>query len=187
MEYKRISTALAVITISIVAVFGALGYYIVQAATSITIDEHEQYVVREVKDGDTFTVMIGRHEVTIRILGIDTPETVDPRKPEQCYGKEASIKTKELLEGKTVQLKLNPDREEKDRYGRYLAYVYSGESGEIFLNEFLLENGYAREYTYGIPYMYQKEFREVEKRAKGKEKGLWGVCAAPEYKSLKPL
>jgi micrococcal nuclease len=117
--------------------------------------------------------MVGHHEITVRMLGIDTPETVDPRKPEQCYGKEASNKTKELLTGKMVRLKLNPDREEKDKYGRYLAFVYSG---EVFLNEFLLEEGYAREYTFGKPYMFQKEFREVEGMAKEAKRGLWGVC-----------
>jgi micrococcal nuclease len=149
------------------------GYYIVQAATSITIDENELYAIQQVKDGDTFTAMVGHHEITVRMLGIDTPETVDPRKPEQCYGKEASNKTKELLTGKMVRLKLNPDREEKDKYGRYLAFVYSG---EVFLNEFLLEEGYAREYTFGKPYMFQKEFREVEGMAKEAKRGLWGVC-----------
>jgi micrococcal nuclease len=184
MTYNKTTTALAVATICVIGILCVAGYYMVQAATSITIDENELYDVQEVKDGDTFTAMVGHHEITVRMLGIDTPETVDPRKPEQCYGKEASDQTKSLLSGKKVQLKLNPNREEKDRYGRYLAFVYSG---EIFLNKFLLQEGYAREYTFGKPYMHQKEFRDIEKEAKKAEKGLWGVCTAPDYKLLKPL
>jgi micrococcal nuclease len=98
---------------------------------------------------------------------------VDPRKTVQCYGKEASDHSKYVLSGKNVQLKLNPDREEKDKYGRYLAYVYLGEK---FVNESLLEDGFAREYTFGKPYMYQKEFRELEKVAKEEKRGMWGAC-----------
>lgn len=184
MNYNKTVTVLAVATISIIGVFCALGYYVVRAATSISIDEDQPYAVRQVKDGDTFTAMIGRHEVTVRMLGIDTPETVDPRKPVQCYGKEASDETKSLLTDQKVQLKLNPNREEKDKYGRYLAYVYSG---EMFVNEFLLKNGYAREYTYGKPYMFQREFRKIEKVAKEEKRGLWGECEESIYQSKKTL
>ncbi len=173
MTYNKTTAALAVATIGIIGIFCVAGYYIVEAATSIRIDENELYAVQQVKDGDTFTAMVGRHEITVRMLGIDTPETVDPRKPVQCYGKEASDKTKEILTGKTVRLKLNPDREEKDKYGRFLAYVYLG---DIFVNRFLLQEGYAREYTFGTPYMYQREFREIQKQAKDVQKGLWGAC-----------
>ena len=163
-----------------VCLLGA-GAYIIHAATIISIDPEKFYPVAYVKDGDTFIVKIGRHEAAVRMLGIDTPETVDPRKPVQCYGKEASDETKSLLTGQSVRLMLNPNREEKDKYGRYLAYVYRED--KMFVNKFLLENGYAHEYTFGSPYMFQKEFREVESQAKVVGKGLWGEC--PEVISPK--
>jgi len=110
----------------------------------------------------------------VRMLGIDTPETVDPRKEEQCYGREASRVTKNLLEGKKVRLVFNQDREKQDRYQRYLAYVYIPD--DILVNEMLLTQGYAREYTYGKPYEVQKEFRKIEREAQKNKKGLWGIC-----------
>jgi micrococcal nuclease len=150
-----------------------VGSYAVYAST-VKIHEAELYPVVSIMDGDTFKAKIGRHIITVRMLGIDTPETVDPRKPEQCFGKEASNETRLLLTGNSVRLKLNPNREEKDKYGRYLAYVYRDD--DLFVNEFLLKNGYAREYTYGKAYVMQKEFREVEAEAKKAKKGMWGEC-----------
>lgn len=183
MAYKKTVTILIVATVLGVCLVVFGGYSIVRAVTKISIDETEYYPVTYVKDGDTFDVKIGRKVVTIRMLGIDTPETVDPGKPEQCFGKEASNETKKLLKGKSVRLKLNPNREEKDRYGRYLAFVYLD---ELMINKSLLEDGFAREYTFGKAYMFQKEFREVESQAKEYKKGLWGKCAGPDYKTLKP-
>lgn len=169
--------ALAVATIGIIGVLSVLGYYVVRAASSIVIDENKVYAVQQVRDGDTFTADVDGHEISVRMLGIDTPETVDPRKPVQCYGKEASDYAKSLLKGKMVRLKLNPNREEKDKYGRYLAYVHIG---DMFVNELLLKEGYAREYTFGTPYMYQRQFREIEVLAKEGNKGLWGNCSIPK-------
>ncbi len=148
--------------------------YVTYAATVVRIDENELYQVAAVLDGDTFKVKVGWHQITVRMLGIDTPETVDPRKPEQCYGHEASDETKKLLVGAEVRLKLNPNREDRDKYDRYLAYVYLSDG--IFLNEYLLKNGFAREYTYGRSYIYQKEFKNIEKEVKEQEVGLWGRC-----------
>jgi micrococcal nuclease len=184
MEYKKITTFLVVVTVLIVCTCVFTGYVIVRAFTGPSIDENELYQVTEVKDGDTFNVKIGRHVETVRMLGIDTPETVDPRKPIQCYGKAASDETKHLLTEQSVRLKLNPDREEKDKYGRYLAYVFLG---DVFVNEQLLKEGYAREYTFGTPYQHQREFREIEKEAKKNKKGLWGACVGPDYKTSKSL
>ncbi len=184
MKYKKITTFLFVVTVLVVCVFGLGGYLIVRAFTGVTIDENKLYEVDYVTDGDTFKVKIGRHIETVRMLGIDTPETIDPRKPIQCYGKEASDETKSMLTGQKVRLKLNPNREEKDKYRRYLAYVYLGDK---FVNEDLLEQGFAREYTYGTPYMFQKEFRGIEKMAKEAKRGLWGVCEAPINNPSKPL
>ena len=160
-------------------------YYFVHAATTITIDPEDLYPVTYVTDGDTFKAKIGRHIVTVRMLGINTPESVDPRRQPECYGKEASDETKELLSGKQVRLKLNPDREEKDRYGRYLAYVYRDDG--LFVNEALLKGGFAREYTYGKAYDLQKEFRDIEATAQGAKIGLWGSCGVVDSKTSKSV
>lgn len=158
-------------------VFGLFG-------EGVTIDQDKYYPVNYVVDGDTFRVDVGdggggsgangTKIITVRVLGINTPETVNPRKPTECYGPEASNAAKELLNGHKVKLAFNPDRELKDKYGRYLAYVYL-ENGELY-NELMLKDGYAREYTFGTPYSMQKEFRATESVAKKSKLGLWSAC-----------
>lgn len=129
------------------------------------------YEVVRVLDGDTFEVKGKTETITVRMMGIDTPETIDPRKTVQCFGKEASNKTKELLMGKKVRL----ETEGLDKFHRTLAYVYL-EDG-LLVNKYLIENGYAHEYTYNIPYEKQIEFKKAESIANRENKGLWGdVC-----------
>lgn len=158
----------------VIVVVCACVAYIAYAELVVSINQDKYYPVVSVIDGDTFKAKVGRHVITVRLLGIDTPETVDPRKPEQCYGIEASNETKKILAGQSVRLQLNPDREEKDRYGRYLAYAYLADN--TLLNKYLIENGFAREYTYGKSYVFQTDFKESEETAKKNRIGLWGVC-----------
>ncbi len=106
------------------------------------------------------------------MLGIDTPETVDPRKTVQCFGKEASNKTKELLSNHSVYLETDNSQSLEDKYNRILAYI-TREDG-LKINEYLLSNGFAHEYTYKIPYERQKEFKKLEKEARVNKAGLWG-------------
>lgn len=136
------------------------------------IDPEKQYEVVKIVDGDTFKVKVEERTVTVRMIGVDTPETVDPRKVVQCFGKEASAKTKELLWKHSVVLKIDPTQAIADKYGRLLAYVYRDDG--IFINKYLLENGYAHEYTYNVPYQYQKDFKDLEKKAREGKVGLWG-------------
>lgn len=139
------------------------------------IDYSEPYKVTKVLDGDTFEIKVKNKNVLVRMLGIDTPETLDPRKPVQCFGKEASDKTKELLLNHSVKLETDPTQSKTDRYNRILAYVYRDDN--LFINKFLLKNGYAYEYTYNIPYQKQTEFKELEKSAREARHGLWGsIC-----------
>ena len=116
--------------------------------------------VINVIDGDTFEIKMNNKVQKVRMLGIDTPETVDPRKTVQCFGKEASDKTKELLLNREVTLETDKTQSEYDKYGRILAYV-KREDG-LFINKYLIENGYAHEYTYYVPYKLQKEFKKLE-------------------------
>ena len=141
--------------------------------TTVTIPESEQvFKVVKVVDGDTITLSDGR---TIRYIGIDTPETVDPRKAVQCYGKEASDKNKELVEGKEVRLE--KDVSEYDKYQRTLRYIYVG---DIFVNDYLVRNGYAKASSYPPDIKHQDQFREAEIEAKENKRGMWSdVCNTP--------
>lgn len=146
-----------------------------------TVTEHATYYsVIKVVDGDTLTIDRDGSPVTVRLIGIDTPETVDPRTTVECFGTEASNKAKELLTGKRVRIETDTTQGERDKYERLLAYVYL-EDG-LFINEYMVLEGFAYEYTYAVPYVYQKEFKEAEALARIQEKGLWeqGVCDTPE-------
>lgn len=128
-------------------------------------------VVRVI-DGDTIEVDLGEGNIkTVRYIGIDTPETVDPRKPVQCYGKEASAKNKELVGNGTVGLE--KDISETDKYGRLLRYVYMG---DLFINQVLVAEGYAHSSSYPPDIKYQDKFRQAEQKARAENKGLWGSC-----------
>lgn len=129
------------------------------------------YSVAEVVDGDTIKINMGGKVETLRLIGMDTPETVDPRKPVQCFGKEASNKAKELLSGKKVRIETDATQGERDKYSRLLAYVYR-EDG-VFYNKYMIEQGYAHEYTYNTPYKYQTDFKSAQKSAQTNQMGLW--------------
>ena len=145
----------------------------IQPVTSTTkpTPQYTFYSVTSVVDGDTIKVNINGTVETLRLIGMDTPETVDPRKPVQCFGKEASNKAKELLVGTKVRLEKDPTQGELDKYGRTLAYIYR-EDG-MFYNKYMIEQGYAHEYTYNTPYKYQAEFKAVQKSAQENLRGLW--------------
>jgi micrococcal nuclease len=120
--------------------------------------------------------MDGRDE-KVRLIGINTPETVDPRRPVECFGKEASNYMKEIAQGKIVRLEYDESQSSRDTYGRILAYVYL-EDGEM-INRKMVAEGYAYEYTYMTPYRYQKDFRNLQRLAQTSKRGLWAdtTCA----------
>lgn len=125
----------------------------------------ETFKVAHVVDGDTIKLDNGQ---VVRYIGIDTPETVDPRKPVQCFGKEASDKNRELVEGKEVRLE--KDISEKDKYGRILRYVYIGDT---FINDYLVRQGYAHSYSYPPDIKHQDQFKQAEEEARNNKRGLW--------------
>ena len=129
------------------------------------------YPVIKIVDGDTIKITMNGQEETIRLLGIDTPEIVDPRKPIQCFGLESSNEAKLLLSGRMVRLETDSSQSEKDIYGRFLAYVYRDDG--LFYNKYMIEQGYAREYTFITPYKYQTDFKAEQKLAEENKRGLW--------------
>ena len=146
-------------------------------SNSTTTSEKAEYVyykVTKVTDGDTLHILINGIDEKVRLIGINTPETVDPRKSVECFGKEAAKRMEELAGGKIVYLEYDSTQSARDTYGRILAYVYL-EDGEM-INRKMIAEGYAYEYTYLTPYKYQKEFRELQTFARISHYGLW----APE-------
>lgn len=126
--------------------------------------------VIRVVDGDTIIIDIDHKIERVRLIGIDTPEIKDQRKKVECFGYEASLKTKDLLGGKMVRLESDETQSNRDKYGRLLRYVYDD---KIFINEELVKTGYAYEYTYDVPYKHQMQFKEAEKQTKLARLGLW--------------
>lgn len=150
---------------------------------SETSTKRQLYNVVKVIDGDTITIKLDGKNETIRLIGLDTPETSDPRTGVQCFGKEASAKLKSVI-GTRVSIEKDAGEGERDKYDRLLAYVYSEEG--LLLNKYLIEQGYAYEYTYDDPYKYQKEFKAAQVDAKAKQRGLWAPNACPEPKKAAP-
>lgn len=136
------------------------------------VEGEKAYVVKVV-DGDTIEITGGQ---SIRLIGIDTPETVDPRRPVGCFGKEASNETKKLLTGREVILQ--KDVSDTDKYKRLLRYIYLPlDQGQIlFVNDYLVREGFARVMTYPPDVKFNDQFRMAEQVAKAKKLGLWGKC-----------
>ena len=128
--------------------------------------------VERVVDGDTIIVGgVGR----VRLIGVDTPESVDPRRPVEFFGEEASAFTRRLVEGKRVRLAY--DWERTDRYGRTLAYVYLPDG--TFLNAEIIRQGYGHAYT-RFPFEHLERFRQLEREARQTGRGLWGATPGAE-------
>jgi micrococcal nuclease len=150
-----------------------------QTNTSTTITpsvDSYVYSVKRVVDGDTIVVLDTQgQEFTVRLIGVDTPETVDPRQPVQCFGKEASDFAKSVLTGLRVSLVADPTQADKDQYGRLLRYLYLPDNS--LFNLLLISEGYAHEYTYRVPYQLQVQFQAAQQQAQLQQRGLWGsVC-----------
>ena len=130
--------------------------------------ENNSVKVTRVVDGDTIEIEGGEK---VRYIGIDTPETVDPRKTVQCFGVEASKKNKELVEGKMVRLE--KDITNKDKYNRLLRYIYVGDT---FINLELVKQGFAYSYSYPPDIKHQDQFMKAQEEAREAKRGLWNAC-----------
>ncbi|MBD3208314.1 MAG: hypothetical protein GF370_02595 [Candidatus Nealsonbacteria bacterium] len=131
-------------------------------------EKPETFKVLRVIDGDTIVI---EGEKEVRYLGIDAPDTVDPEKPVECYGTEASHKNRELVSGKEVRLE--KDLSDRDPEGRLLRYVWVG---DVMVNELLVKEGYARTFIHHPDVKYSYQLAEAEEEARRKGIGLWNVC-----------
>jgi len=136
------------------------------------------FKVIKVIDGDTIKLENGE---VVRYIGIDAPETVHPSKPVQCFGEESSNKNKELVEGKMVRLE--KDITDRDKYGRLLRYVWIG---DLFVNDYLVRQGYAYVCTYPPDVKYSKQFVQAQQEARKNNRGLWVACLGQKTIEKKP-
>lgn len=132
------------------------------------------YTVKVVSDGDTISVDMNGVVEKVRFIGVDTPETNDPRKEVQCFGKAASEFTKKLIGENTVRLEADPTNTNRDRYNRLLRYVYLPNG--TLVNAEIIKNGYGFAYT-NFPFTKLDEFKKYQEDAKRKNLGLWGSCS----------
>lgn len=128
--------------------------------------------VVSVVDGDTFKVALDDGVKTVRVIGIDTPETVHPEKPVECFGREASKQAKALLTGQEVSISFDPLVGEQDQYGRLLVYATLPDGRDF--GETMIKAGYAYEYTYDGAYEKQALYKAAETIARTARTGLWG-------------
>lgn len=131
------------------------------------------YQVSQFDDGDTVIVNMGGVEEKVRFIGVDTPETKDPRKPVQCFGKAASAFTKNLIGDKPVKLESDPTNTNRDRYGRLLRYVYLPDGTLVNLE--IIKQGYGFAYV-GFPVQKLEEFKSAQTEAREANRGLWAGC-----------
>jgi micrococcal nuclease len=131
--------------------------------------------LERVIDGDTIVAQIAGGEEHVRYIGVDTPETVKPNTPVQCFGPQAHDLNARLLGGAGAPLTLRFDRELRDRYGRLLAYVYRGRDG-LFVNARLVEAGVARTLAISPNTAYAAQLSELQHSARAAGRGLWTAC-----------
>lgn len=144
--------------------------------TPTSENKKDFYEIIKVSDGDTVQIILDDKKQTVRMIGVDTPESVDPRRPVQCFGEKASQKTSELLLNKKVSLESDTTQGDMDRYKRMLRYVFLEDGTNV--NKLLIEQGFGHQYTYNKPYKYREEFIKAETEARENKRGLWadGAC-----------
>jgi micrococcal nuclease len=164
---RRAVAALAAIALS---GCGAPGRPSPSASTAIAANA----TVTRTVDGDTIAVHVDGRDEHVRLIGIDTPETVSPTKPVMCFGKEASEETAHLLPPATA-VRLVRDVEARDVYGRLLAYVYRASDG-LFVNLALADGGFADVLSIAPNTAHADEIRAAVAAARARRAGLWGAC-----------
>ena len=131
--------------------------------------DEKEYKCLRVVDGDTIIIRYENNQrVRVRLIGVDTPESVRPETPVEYFGREASAFTKKRAEGKRVRLEF--DQERYDKYDRLLAYVFLPDG--TMLNEEIIRQGYGHAFT-KFPFKYSKKFRKLEREARMGKRGLW--------------
>ena len=128
-----------------------------------------QALITKIVDGDTVDVEIDGKKDVVRLIGINAPETGE------CFGRESANKARAILNSKVVVLEADPSQDDRDKYNRILRYIFLSDKSNF--GELMINNGFAKEYTYfNSPYKYQSFFKNAEKEARGNNRGLWEAC-----------
>jgi micrococcal nuclease len=145
-------------------------------AAVLTIEANATVV--RVIDGDTLAADIDGDDEHVRLIGIDTPESVAEDRPDECYGKEASERLRALLPTGTP-IRLERDVEPRDQYDRLLGYVYRATDG-LFVNQTLVAEGYAEAKAFPPNTTLHQELLAAQSQARSAGKGFWGTCGGPD-------
>jgi len=177
MSRQRRSSTITLLT-AVISLFIWYGHgqgWFASAMEGIEANQPGLYSLSKFSDGDTITVDMNGTQETIRFIGVDTPETHDPRKPVQCYGPAASAFTKNTLTAAGSKVRLSADSlsNNRDRYERLLRYVYLPDGTNLNLK--LIREGYGFYYPY-FPFSKSNEFAAAQKLAQSETRGLWGNC-----------
>lgn len=161
------------IVVTVILLLGQHFGWFKNAKQAAQVNQPGLYSVKEFVDGDTIVVDMNGKAETLRFIGVDTPETHDPRKAVQCFGKAAAAFTKGLVGSNPVKLAADPLDTNRDRYGRLLRYIYLPNG--TLVNEEIIKQGYGFAYL-SFPFTKSDQFREDEKRAREAGRGLWSNC-----------
>ena len=143
---------------------------LVTPITNIFSDRIEFKVVKII-DGDTISVEKDGTQEVVRFIGIDTPELHNSRNPIECFAINAKDKLSSLLKNKYVWLESDSTQKNRDKYGRLLRYIFLKD--DTLINDAMIKEGYAYEFTYQLPYRYQYKFKDSQDSAEKNKKGLW--------------
>lgn len=154
---------------------GALQQHNIVAPIATLAEKNQPglYSVVEFTDGDTITVNMDGTKEKVRFIGVDTPETHDPRKAVQCFGLAAATFTKTIIGTNKVRLEADPQNTNRDRYSRLLRYVYLPDGRLV--NAEIIKQGFGFAYT-SFPFEKLEEFKNYQTEAQAKKLGLWGSC-----------
>ncbi len=173
MARRRKTASTIVILLTLVIAIGQQQGWFKSAAKQAQVNQPGLYSVTEFVDGDTIKVNMNGSTETVRFIGVDTPETHDPRKAVQCFGTTAANFTKNFIGSNSVRLAADPTNTNRDRYNRLLRYVYLPNGALV--NAEIIKQGYGFAYT-AFPFEKLEEFRSYETQARAHNLGLWGSC-----------
>lgn len=171
---KSLASILATLIASILIIVGQRYGWFESINKTVQTVQPGLYRVLEFADGDTVVVDMNGTKETIRFIGVDTPETHDPRKTVQCFGYAAADFTKNLIGKNNVRLEADPLNTNRDRYNRLLRYVYLPDGTLVNLE--IIKQGYGFAYT-SFPFTKAEEFSAAQKEARESNRGLWASCS----------
>lgn len=173
MKRRYKAGSLAGLIVAVLVIIAQQYGWLESAKQTVVTSQPGLYTVTKFDDGDTIQVDMNGRKETIRFIGVDTPETHDPRKAVQCFGMAAAAFTKNTIGPGQVRLEADPQSTNRDRYNRLLRYVYTPDG--TLVNAEIIKQGYGFAVV-GFPHSKMDEFKTYEKEAREQSRGLWKDC-----------